>query len=119
HLDVRDGLWTGKIAGEHMCGGAKQHAIIRLAAAHSLNLTRSFAYGDSVGDLPMLENVGYPAAVNPSKNLERAARIRNWPILRWRETQNVRGENLCDAARPLPLLGVNFMQFTNFPGRNR
>lgn len=83
-LEMRDGLWTGEIAGEHMCGAAKQRAIIYLAAEYGLDLARSFAYGDNVSDLPMLETVGHPAAVNPSASLERAARARNWPVLYWK-----------------------------------
>lgn len=113
-LEVRNGLWTGEITGEHMCGAAKQRAVVRLATAYSLDLAHSFAYGDSVFDLPMLETVGHPAAVNPSKNLERAARARNWPVLRWRETQNPPAENSRDAVRPLPALHASFSQLINF-----
>ena len=116
-LVARDGLWTGEVAGEHMCGTAKHRAIVGLAAAHGLDLTRSFAYGDSVSDLPMLETVGYPAAVNPSTKLERAARARNWPTLRWRGrwsgTRNPRVDNSRGAGQTLPALHGNSMQSIN------
>jgi len=82
-LAVRDGYWTGEITGEHMCGNAKHRAVVRLAAMHGLDLARSFAYGDSMSDLPMLEMAGHPAAVNPLANLERVARDRNWPVVYW------------------------------------
>jgi len=92
-LVARHGCWTGEIAGDHMCGAAKQRAIVHLAGMHHLDLARSFAYGNSVGDLPMLETVAYPAAVNPSNRLNRIARRRAWPILRWRESQTVLPES--------------------------
>ena len=126
-LEVRDGLWTGEIADEHMCGDAKQRAIVQLAAAHNLDLARSFAYGDSVCDLPMLETVGHPAAVNPSRNLERVARARNWRVLhwnghwrgRWRKTQNPRVDNSRDAAQSSPAFHASLMPSINFPGTHR
>ena len=122
-LEVRDGLWTGEIAGEHMSGAAKQRALVHLAAMYSLDLARSFAYGNSVSDVPMLETVGHPVAVNPSANLERAACARNWPVLHWRRswrgTQNPLVEDSRDAARPLPAIHASFKQSMNFRGTHR
>ena len=126
-LEVRDGLWTGEITGEHMSGAAKQRAIVHLAAKHSLDLTRSFAYGDRIFDLPMLETVGHPTAVNPSKNLERAARARNWPVFHWRgrwgghwrEAQNPRAENSRDTVQALRGPHASLMQSMNFRGTHR
>ena len=40
-----------------------------------------WAYSDSVSDIPMLESVGFPVAVNPDRNLRREAELREWPIL--------------------------------------
>ena len=93
-LEVVEGRWTGKVSLEAVCGPAKAHALARLASAHRLDLGHSYAYGDSWGDRAMLECVGYPAAVNPSAWLERLARQRGWPILRWheRESPQQRGE---------------------------
>lgn len=130
-LEARDGLWTGEIRGEHMCGAAKRRAIVHLAAMYHLDLARSFAYGNSVSDVPMLETVGQPVAVNPSANLERAARARNWPVVywrehwrgrwwgRWHETQNPRVENSRDAVWPLPALHASLMQSIQFRGTDR
>lgn len=116
-LEARDGLWTGEITGEHMSGAAKQRAIVHLAAKHSLDLARSFAYGDTVSDLPMLETVGYPAAVNPSRNLERAARARNWPVFCWQgrscEAQNPQAKNSRDTVQPWRGLHARLMQSMN------
>ena len=52
-----------------------------LAAARGIDLQSSSAYSDSETDLPMLETVGHPYAVNPDKNLAALAHERAWPIL--------------------------------------
>ena len=55
----------------------------RFAETHDLDLTESFAYGDSIADLPMLETVGHPRVVNPDKKLSAVAKKRGWPIHHW------------------------------------
>ena len=45
------------------------------------DLAACFAYSDSITDLPMLEAVGHPTAVNPDRNLRKEASARGWPIL--------------------------------------
>ena len=52
-----------------------------MAATEGYDLARSFAYSDSITDLPMLEAVGHPNAVNPDKALRKAAAERGWPVL--------------------------------------
>lgn len=59
----------------------KAEAMRREAAARGLDLAASYAYSDSVTDLPMLEAVGHPVAVNPDRELRRAAQERGWPIV--------------------------------------
>jgi phosphoserine phosphatase len=76
--------WTGALEGTHMVGAAKGHALQELAARHDLDLGRCYAYGDSTADRGMLECVGYPEAVNPSRGLTHAARKRGWPVSRWK-----------------------------------
>jgi alcohol-forming fatty acyl-CoA reductase len=72
-LEACDGRWTGRLAGEHLRGEAKERAVQRLAARHDLDLGESCAYGNCLADLPMLEAVGHPVAVNPEVGLERIA----------------------------------------------
>jgi len=55
----------------------------RLAAEEGFDLGTSFMYGDSPGDLPVLETVGHPRVVNPIRGMVRIARRRDWPILHW------------------------------------
>src|SRR5262245_13399522 len=70
--EVVDGVYTGRLVGDMMHGGAKADAIAALAAAEGLDLSRCAAYSDSVNDLPMLSLVGRPVAVNPDAALRRA-----------------------------------------------
>jgi HAD superfamily hydrolase (TIGR01490 family) len=84
NLEVVNQRWTGRILGDAMFGQAKARAIHHIAAAQNFDLRRCYAYGDSLNDRWMLAAVGRPAAVNPSKELERFARLNNWPVLRWK-----------------------------------
>ncbi len=77
---VQDGRYTGEIE-TYVYGPAKADAVRAMAAAEGYDLSRSFAYSDSVTDLPMLEAVGHPHAVNPDKALRRVAAERGWPVL--------------------------------------
>ena len=88
-LEERDGRWTGQVLGEAMFGEAKARAVLALAEEMSLDLSQSWAYGDSAQDRWMLASVGNPAAVNPIANLARIARRRGWPILHWRKRMNL------------------------------
>jgi HAD superfamily hydrolase (TIGR01490 family) len=86
HLEEIAGRWTGRILGDAMFGIAKARAVQRIAAAEGLDLRRCYAYGDTSADRWMLNTVGRPAAVNPSPDLERTARLNDWPVLRWKLT---------------------------------
>jgi HAD superfamily hydrolase (TIGR01490 family) len=77
------GLWTGHTAGAAVCGVAKVRALRDLAARYEIDLTRSYAYGDSLADHPMLAAVGNATAVNPGTRLNWLARRRGWRIVRW------------------------------------
>jgi phosphoserine phosphatase len=79
-------IWNGRIRGEHMSGGAKLRAVRTLAERYGLNLARSYAYGDSSGDLQTLEGVGNAVAVNPTRRLARVARKRGWQTYAWKKT---------------------------------
>jgi HAD superfamily hydrolase (TIGR01490 family) len=59
----------------------KAKAIVELANDRGYDLSRSFAYSDSATDIPMLEAVGHPNAVNPDRTLRKEATSRGWPIL--------------------------------------
>ena len=77
---VADGRYTGQVD-YYAYGPNKAAAMRELAEAAGYDLEDCYAYSDSITDLPMLEAVGHPAAVNPDRALRRAARERGWPIL--------------------------------------
>jgi HAD superfamily phosphoserine phosphatase-like hydrolase len=81
-LEESHGKWTGRILGEAMFGEAKARAIFSLAKEIDLDLSQSWAYGDSAQDRSMLASVGNPAAVNPTPRLARIAWKQGWPVLR-------------------------------------
>jgi HAD superfamily hydrolase (TIGR01490 family) len=76
------GRYTGRT--ERYCYGPdKVVAIGEAAARDGIDLALSYAYSDSASDLPMLEAVGHPVAVNPDRELLRAARARDWEVRRF------------------------------------
>ena len=97
-LEICDGCWTGRIEGELISREAKARAIERLAARNDLDLAMSYAYGDRSADIPLLNKVGHPVAINPSPMLERQAGQRGWAILEWHQTVPARARRFF--ARP-------------------
>lgn len=83
-------VWTGDLTGEHMTGRAKARAVRQFAGKHSLDLSLCYAYGDRHADLPMLESVGNPIAVNPSKRLHRLALENGWQSVCWNLSNQTR-----------------------------
>jgi putative phosphoserine phosphatase/1-acylglycerol-3-phosphate O-acyltransferase len=83
-LEVKDGALTGKVIRPTCYGEGKATAARRLAAREGLDLAASYFYTDSAEDLPLLEIVGKPHALNPDAELERIARERGWPVQRFR-----------------------------------
>jgi HAD superfamily hydrolase (TIGR01490 family) len=104
-----DGLFTGELGGTFMYGEGKVEAIRRFATEHDIDLSASYAYSDSVSDLPMLRAVGHPVVVNPDEELMRIAREEGWRVMRF--------EHL---ARRLALAGLSVALVTAAVlGRNR
>jgi alcohol-forming fatty acyl-CoA reductase len=83
-LEERNGVFTGKLLSLPMTGPRKSEAIRAHARAHGIDLKNSYALGDAISDLPMLELVGNPVAVNPDSRLESVAAKRGWKRERWR-----------------------------------
>jgi HAD superfamily hydrolase (TIGR01490 family) len=78
-----DGTYTGELVDGLNYGELKIAPMRRFAAEHELDLAASWAYSDSVSDLPMLELVGNPVAVNPDAELALIARDRGWRVMRF------------------------------------
>lgn len=78
-----DGRFTGSIDGPFVYGRGKVEVISSLADERGLDLGSSWAYSDSMSDLPMLEAVGNPVVVNPDPPLLAIAREREWQVMRF------------------------------------
>jgi HAD superfamily hydrolase (TIGR01490 family) len=77
---------AGRYVGEldfYCYGPHKAEAMRTLAAEKGIDLADSWAYSDSITDLPMLEAVGRPVPANPDRDLRRVAKDRGWPIVRF------------------------------------
>src|SRR5438046_879677 len=81
--EAKNGVYTGRPAGLFIYRSEKAQAIKQLAERERIDLSESYAYSDSESDLPMLEVVGHPVAVNPDRELGRVARERGWQVLRF------------------------------------
>src|SRR3984957_17557497 len=81
--EVVDGVYTGRPVGVFVYRGGKATAIEELADREGIDLAASYACSDSESDLPMLEAVGHPVAVNPDPELARVAREHGWDVLRF------------------------------------
>ncbi|MFF3759371.1 HAD family hydrolase [Streptomyces sp. NPDC002185] len=75
-----DGCFTGEVE-YYAYGPTKAEAVRELAKSEGYDLSRCYAYSDSATDIPMLEAVGHPYAVNPDRTLRREAVAREWPVL--------------------------------------
>jgi len=80
--EIVDGRYTGRsLRAAH--GEGKARALRDLAGVDGLDLESSTAYSDSYSDVPFLEAVGHPVAVNPDRRLRSIARARAWPTIRF------------------------------------
>jgi fatty acyl-CoA reductase len=82
-LGIKDGRYTGELLASPPTGEARAMLMAEYAATWGLELTESVAYADSASDLPMLEAVGHPVAVNPETKLAAIARKRGWHVEQW------------------------------------
>ncbi len=82
-LEVIDGCFTGRVREPACFGAGKVIRTQAYASARQIDLKLSYFYSDSASDLPLLEAVGHPIAVNPSRKLAHVAGRRGWPVLRF------------------------------------
>ncbi|WIX81280.1 HAD family hydrolase [Amycolatopsis carbonis] len=88
-MGATDGRYNGEI--DFYCyGDNKAVAAKELAATYGYDLAECFAYTDSSTDIPLLDTVGHPHAVNPDKLLRREAGERGWPILAFERPMSLR-----------------------------
>ena len=82
-LHELEGSFTGELTTAPLIGDEKAKAMRNYADQHEIALEESYAYGDSQSDLPMLECVGNPVAVNPGKSFRQKALESGWEIHEW------------------------------------
>ena len=91
-----DGTYTGELTDVPPTGESRAQLLADYCDAEGLQLAESIAYADSSSDLPMLEAVGFPVAVNPETRLAALARKRGWLVEQWDKA----------AGGPRPLLPI-------------
>ncbi len=105
-MEVADGKYTGGID-YYAYAEEKARAIRELADERGYDLAESYAYSDSITDVPMLEAVGHPFAVNPDKELRKVATARDWPILVFVRPVALRSRMLPPVKPTLAVLAVS------------
>lgn len=88
--EVIDGRYTGRLVGPALHGPAKAQAVQALAVREGIDLAASWAYSDSINDLPLLGAVGHAVAVNPDSRLRAHARAAGWPVEDFRSRTVIR-----------------------------
>ncbi|CAN5566560.1 HAD-IB family hydrolase [soil metagenome] len=102
-LDVGpDGRYNGQMLTVPPTGESRASALFDYAAKHDIDLAESCAYADSSNDLPMLEVVGFPVAVNPETRLASLARKRGWLVEQWSKSPGFKPS-------PIPLAPRRFV----------
>jgi HAD superfamily hydrolase (TIGR01490 family) len=88
-MKIEDGRYTGEIE-LYAYAENKAIAVRELVEREGYDLASSYAYSDSITDLPMLELVGHPYVVNPDRQLRREATARDWPVLHFSRPVSLR-----------------------------
>lgn len=83
--EMLDGRYTGKVFGVPSFQHGKVERLQHWLDEHQQDLAGSYFYSDSHNDLPLLEQVDTPIAVDPDEKLAEVARQRDWKILSLRE----------------------------------
>jgi len=78
-----DGTYSGEMVQVPPTGETRAQILAEYCAAGGFRLDECVAYADSTSDLPLLEAVGFPVAVNPETRLAAIARKRGWLVEHW------------------------------------
>ncbi|MEV6431482.1 HAD-IB family hydrolase [Nocardia sp. NPDC051463] len=86
-MATSEGILTGYVEGKTLWRNGKSDTVRNFAAARGIDLSRSFAYSDTLADLPLLSLVGHPVAVNPDRRLRVVAAEQDWSKVTFRPRQ--------------------------------
>ena len=85
--EFKNGAYTGKFEGIPCFQQGKVELLEQWLKTSKETLVDSYFYSDSHNDLPLLNKVDYPIAVNPDDKLQMVATTNNWPVISLRENQ--------------------------------
>ena len=83
-LEFKNHIATGRVLPKLIAEDEKANSVREYAVREGIDLSQSCAFSDSSADVPMLSEVGFPVATNPTRRLRRIAMQNNWPILELR-----------------------------------
>jgi HAD superfamily hydrolase (TIGR01490 family) len=104
--EIENGVYTGRLKNPPMHGEQKAIAVAKLASEHGLDLVHSFAYSDSSNDIPLLNSVGNPTAINPDSALRSHALEQGWPVHDFRRQRLVKRYGVPVGATAIALVGA-------------
>lgn len=104
-IESVDGRLTGRVAGKATWGEGKAEATRALAALRDIDIRASFAYSNGAEDIPFLQAVGNPVAVDPADALRSAADEHGWPIFEVAEHRGSVLSSVKDITRTAALYG--------------
>jgi HAD superfamily hydrolase (TIGR01490 family) len=107
-VEIVNGISTGRPGGPLLWRAGKAAAVREFAGEHGIDLPQSYAYSNGDEDVPFLQTVGRPRAINPGRHLAEAARHYGWPVARFRS----RHAGVADIARTAAGLAGMFGGFT-------
>ncbi len=81
--ETRDDRYTGHLIPPFPYGAGKRLVAEQYAKEKQVDLSRSYAYGDSPGDMDLLKVVGFPKVVNPIRGMKALAVREGWPVTQW------------------------------------
>ena len=82
-LETNEDGYTCRVLSPYPYGEGKRCLLQTFTDTHGVDLAQSYAYGDSPGDIQVLESVGHPLVVNPIRGMARIARQHRWPTTVW------------------------------------
>jgi phosphoserine phosphatase len=85
--EISEGIYTGRMNGALLHGKEKAVAVTQLSIEKGFDLNECLAFSDSNNDLPLLQCVGHPSAINPDALLGLRAMAEGWPIHDFRKAR--------------------------------
>lgn len=118
----RDGVYTGELLGNMLHGEGKKAKVMALARERGISLADSYAYGDSINDVPILSAVGQACAINPEPRLRLHAAEVGWPVRDFRRrrrdvSKGLRGAGWAGAAWAVAVVGRSLRKRLRAGGR--